>query len=56
MFNAAKFLPAVNGQRLTPLNFDLTIPSFDYTVSEKPLPWKSRNIGSLDSVNIDTSM
>ncbi len=26
--NAVKFVPAVNGYRLTPLNFDLTMPSY----------------------------
>ncbi len=33
--NAVKFLPAVNGQRLTPFNFDLTMPSYG---NKPPLP------------------
>ncbi len=28
--NAVKFLPAVNGEHLTPLNFNLTLPSYAY--------------------------
>jgi hypothetical protein len=36
MLNAVKFLPAVNGYRLTPLNFDLTMPS--YACCQKFIP------------------